>query len=124
MRDWLPIEDESTPFNVDVELWGPRINIRWGRHQVVGMINSGTFDRAWVDIQGGIIEPTHWRPIRPPADGSDKGDLCDELRAALLGLVELFAIREGSDVMEPLCTIEKDRLADARAVLAKAGVGE
>ena len=43
-----------------------------------------------------------------------------DLLAALEGLEELLMIRESSPTMSPLCTIEQDRVAIARAAITKA----
>ena len=48
-----------------------------------------------------------------------RADITDGYRGALEGLTELLVIRDASETMQPLCQIERDRLNDAKAALAK-----
>lgn len=63
--DWQEIE--SAPYGVDVELWSHREGKCFGRHTETGY-EAGFFIREWVNDDGKVLEPTHWRPVRPPAD--------------------------------------------------------
>ena len=69
--DWEPIDLETTPYNVDIELWSYREGSYVGRRMALGW--TGTeFARDWVtaDSPHKICAPTHWRPIRPPKRGT------------------------------------------------------
>ncbi len=80
-----------------------------------------------------VLHRGGWRPVTPGYAGLPydetlyvRDDVAeqdrrerDALWMALEGLMELLEIREASDTMPPLCQMEEDRLADARAAIAK-----